>query len=43
MEDVDINPHTYGHLVFDKEARNTSWKKKTPSSINTRLHVEESE
>jgi hypothetical protein len=23
IEDPDINPHTYGHPIFDKEARNT--------------------
>ena len=25
--------HTYGHLIFDKEAKTISWKKKA-SSIN---------
>ena len=28
-----INPHTYGYVVFDKEAKSTCWKKK-PSSTN---------
>jgi hypothetical protein len=28
MEDSDINPHTYAHLTFDKEARNIHWGKK---------------
>ena len=27
IEDLDINPHTYGHLIFEKEARNTHCKK----------------
>ena len=27
IEDLEINPHTYGHLIFDKEAKNTQWKK----------------
>ena len=22
-----MNPHTYGHLIFDKEAENIQWKK----------------
>jgi hypothetical protein len=26
-EDPEISPHTYGHLIFGKEARNTHWKK----------------
>ena len=45
MEDPDINSHAYGHLIFDKEARNTHWKKKASSTNGagqTRyLHVEE--
>jgi hypothetical protein len=28
IEDSDINPYTCGHVIFDKEARNTHWKKK---------------
>jgi hypothetical protein len=24
-EDTDINPYTYGHLVFDKEVKSTHW------------------
>ena len=27
IEDPDDNPQAYEHLVFDKEARNTHWKK----------------
>jgi hypothetical protein len=23
-----MNPHTYGHLIFDKGAKNIQWKKK---------------
>jgi hypothetical protein len=22
-----MNPHTYGHLIFDKGAKTTQWKK----------------
>jgi len=22
-----MNPHTYGHLIFDKGAKNIQWKK----------------
>ena len=29
----NINPHTYEHLTFDKEAKIIQWKKKA-SSIN---------
>ena len=27
IEDQDMNPHTYGHLIFDKEAKYMQWKK----------------
>jgi hypothetical protein len=27
IEDPEINQHTYGHLIFDKEAKTTQWKK----------------
>jgi hypothetical protein len=23
-----MNPHTYGHLIFDKRAKTIQWKKK---------------
>ena len=26
-EDTDINSHTYVHLMFDIDAKNTYWKK----------------
>ena len=29
IEDLDINPHTSEHLVFDKEARIIQWKKES--------------
>jgi hypothetical protein len=25
-EDPETNPHTYGHLIFDKGAKTTQWK-----------------
>jgi hypothetical protein len=28
IEDPDINPHTYGHLIFDIEAKTIQWKKR---------------
>ena len=34
IEDPEMNPHTYGHLIFDKRAKIIQWKKdrkKTPS------------
>jgi hypothetical protein len=39
IKDSDINSHTYVLLLFDKEAKNTPWKKKqTVSSTN---HVDQ--
>ena len=29
IEDPEIKPHTYGHLIFDKEAKNIQWKKES--------------
>ena len=28
-KDPDINPHTYAHLIFDKEAKIIQWKKES--------------
>ena len=28
IKDLDINPHTYENLIFDKEAKTIKWKKK---------------
>ena len=27
IEDPEMNPHTYGHLIFDKSAKTIQWKK----------------
>jgi hypothetical protein len=27
IEDTEMNPHTYGHLIFDKGANYIQWKK----------------
>ena len=27
IEDTEVNPHRYGHLIFDKGAKNIQWKK----------------
>jgi hypothetical protein len=28
MEDPEMNPHTYGYLIFGKGAKATQWKKR---------------
>jgi hypothetical protein len=43
-----MNPHNYGHLIFDKGAKTIQWKKKTAFSTNGAgttggYHVEECE
>jgi hypothetical protein len=44
-KDTKINPHTYGHLIFDKEPKTIQWKKKASSTNGVGqtgyLHVEE--
>ena len=32
-EDPAMNPHTYGHLIFDKVAKTIQWGKKTAFSF----------
>jgi hypothetical protein len=27
IEDPEMNPHTYGHIIFDKGAKTIQWKK----------------
>jgi hypothetical protein len=31
IEDLEMNPHTYGHLIFDKGAKTIQWKKRQHS------------
>jgi hypothetical protein len=28
IEDPEMNPHTYGHLIFDKGAKTIQWNKR---------------
>ena len=28
-ENLEINPHVYGHMIFDKGAKNIQWKKES--------------
>ena len=46
IEDPEMNPHTYGHLIFDKGAKTIQWGKKKAFSTNCAgttgsYHVEE--
>jgi hypothetical protein len=48
IEDPDMNPHMYDHLIFDKGAKTIQWKKKTAFSTNSAgttggYHVKECE
>ena len=34
IEDPELNPYTFGHLIFDKGAKTIQWEKKTAFSTN---------
>jgi hypothetical protein len=34
IEDQEMNPHNYTHLIFDKSAKNIRWRKDILSSTN---------
>jgi hypothetical protein len=39
IEDPEMNPHTYGHLIFDKGAENIKWKKHFQQMVLAQLAV----
>ena len=47
IEDPEMNPHIYGHLIFDKGAKTIQWKKRAFSTNGAdttgSYHVEECE
>ena len=46
IDDPEMDPHTYGHLIFDKGAKTTQWKKRQqPNGAGSTggYHVEECE
>jgi hypothetical protein len=49
IEDPEVKPHTYVHLIFDKEAKSIQWKKESIfnkwcwsnwQSVNTRMKID---
>jgi uncharacterized protein (DUF736 family) len=33
IEDPDMSPHSYAHLIFDKGAKNIQWKKASSTDV----------
>jgi hypothetical protein len=39
IEDPEMNPHTYGHLIFDKGTKTIQWKRSVLAMLATPLFV----
>jgi hypothetical protein len=33
IEDPDMNPHSYVHLIFDKGTKNIQWRKDSSTNV----------
>jgi hypothetical protein len=40
VEDQEIKPHSYGYMIFDKEAKNIQWEKQNGADLTGCQYVE---